>query len=166
MPHPNHEDDVHAARSRPVHLPNLEVLNRSTIIFLTVCVTGRRPLLARPDIQSLLETTWSRSSAWLVGKYVLMPDHVHLNCAPATRDALPLANWVRFWKSWSTREWPYPNEVPVWQRNFWDRQLRSRESYSEKWSYIEMNPVRAGLCTKPEAWPFRGELNPFRYHDA
>ena len=44
----------------------------------------------------------------------------------------------------------------IWQREFFDRLLRSGESLTDKWRYVEMNPVRAGLCSVPEAYPYLG----------
>jgi REP element-mobilizing transposase RayT len=63
----------------------------------------------------------------------------------------------------SARHWPNPDHAPVWQRHFWDRQLRKSESYDQKWQYVIENPVRAGLVTKPEDWPYQGELNVLRW---
>ena len=42
-----------------------------------------------------------------------------------------------------------------------DRLLRSDESLTEKWRYVEMNSVRAGLCSVPEEFPYLG--TPGRY---
>ena len=39
---------------------------------------------------------------------------------------------------------------PHWQEGFFDHVLRSEESYAEKWEYVRLNPVRAGLCQRPE----------------
>lgn len=50
-------------------------------------------------------------------------------------------------------------EHPIWERHFWDRQLRRGESYSEKWQYVVTNPVRAGLVQRVADWPYQGELN-------
>jgi hypothetical protein len=33
----------------------------------------------------------------------------------------------------------------VWQPGFFDHVMRSSERYAEKWAYMRMNPVRAGL---------------------
>ena len=132
---------------------------------MTVCVRDRRPLLARAEIHRLLAEVWADATEWWVGRYVLMPDHLHLFAAPARVDALALRNWVLFWKSQASRRWPYPNDKPVWQTDFWDRQLRGSESYSEKWDYVVNNPVRAGLCAHSHDWPFQGELHEFRFHD-
>ena len=45
-----------------------------------------------------------------------------------------------------------------------DHLLRSGESYSEKWSYVRENPIRAGLVSKTEDWPFMGEIFALEYH--
>lgn len=91
-----------------------------------------------------------------------MPDHLHFFCAPTGRDC-SLEKWMRFWKSQLTKAWPVAAEKPVLQRDHWDRQLRSEESYDEKWAYVRQNPVRAGLVTDPAAWPYQGELNELRW---
>jgi REP element-mobilizing transposase RayT len=52
----------------------------------------------------------------------------------------------------------------LWQRDFWDRQLRSGDSYSEKWDYVHHNPVRASLVTEPDEWKFQGEMSVLRWH--
>jgi len=49
-------------------------------------------------------------------------------------------------------------QKPHWQEGFFDHVLRSAESYAQKWEYVRMNPVRAGLCQKPEEWPYQGEI--------
>ena len=41
-----------------------------------------------------------------------------------------------------------------WQRNFFDHRLRHDESEYEKVAYIRANPVRAGLITESEEWPY------------
>lgn len=46
----------------------------------------------------------------------------------------------------------------MWQADYFDRFLRSDESYSEKWDYVRSNPVRAGLAADAEDWPFAGEI--------
>jgi putative transposase len=92
-----------------------------------------------------------------------MPEHLHLFCAPAGHETLPLQNWMAFWKSYAARRWPAPADTPVWQRHFWDKQLRRSESYDQKWQYVVENPVRARLVEKPEDWPYQGELNVLRW---
>jgi hypothetical protein len=65
-------------RHHPVHQPPQDIDRRPTIIFLTICTNQRRPLLARPPVQQLLIKIWSATGAnWQVGRYVIMPDHLH-----------------------------------------------------------------------------------------
>jgi REP element-mobilizing transposase RayT len=39
-------------------------------------------------------------------------------------------------------------------REYWDRYIRDAEHYQKVVDYIHQNPVRAGLCRAPEAWPW------------
>ena len=48
--------------------------------------------------------------------------------------------------------------APHWEKGFFDRVMRSRESYEQKWLYVRENPVRAGLVEKAEDWVFSGEI--------
>jgi len=54
-------------------------------------------------------------------------------------------------------------QKPHWQEGFFDHLLRNGESYSQKWEYVRMNPVRAGLCERPEDWRYQGEIIPLRF---
>ena len=147
------------------HLPPLHYQNQSIILFLTVCTKDRQLLLNNPGIHYLLRENWIKADTWLVGRYVLMPDHIHLFCAPTTFPEHNIQSWVRYWKSMVSRDWPFVNAKPIWQKGFVDRQLRNQESYHEKWNYVLENPVRAGLVSHPKDWPYQGELNVLRWHE-
>jgi len=54
---------------------------------------------------------------------------------------------------------PDSNLTNFWQPGFFDHLLRHNESYAEKWDYVWGNPVRAGLVTNPEDWPYQGEIH-------
>ena len=143
-------------------LPHLLPFARQPLVFLTVVTFERRPVLACRAAFDTLTGIWEKSAeldGWFVGDYLLMPDHVHL-FARAALEAKPLARWVATWKSLSTRELKAPLALAtgLWQRDYFDRFVRSAENYSEKWDYVAANPVRAGFCAKPEQWPWRGRL--------
>lgn len=135
-------------------------LSEPTIVFLTVCTEKRLPWLASPKAHSLLLTAWTAAEEWHVGRYVLMPDHLHLFCSPNGFDDT-LDRWVRFWKSHVSRH--APDSTWRWQSHFWDTRLRRDENYSEKWHYVRDNPVRAGLTRRPNAWPYQGEIHELRW---
>ena len=146
-------------RHHPAHTPLHEGFNVPTIVFLTVCTAGRKPVLADACAHAALCEAWGSVASWSVGRYVLMPDHVHLFCAPAEFPPRPLKQWVACWKSHAARHWPRVGAPPLWQRDFWDTQLRRSENYTEKWRYVLQNPVRAKLVESVEAWPYQGERN-------
>ena len=143
-------------RSHPAHGVFAEP-SKPTIVFLTVCTQSRVPWLATDEVHALLRDVWTRASAWLVGRYVVMPDHVHLFAAPGGA-GIVFDNWVRYWKSQFTKA--HLRSDHAWQTDHWDRRLRDGESYEEKWEYVRLNPVRHGLVARPEDWAFQGELNP------
>ena len=72
---------------------------------------------------------------------------------------------MEFWRADATRRWPHPEEKPVWQKDFFDRQLRSGESYREKWFYELENPVKAKLVARWEDWPNQGQLDVLQWHE-
>ena len=45
-----------------------------------------------------------------------------------------------------------PNKV--WQREYWDRFIRNENHFLKAIEYIHQNPVKAGLCTSAEEWPW------------
>ncbi len=147
------------------HLPSRDSVNQSIIQYVSMNVDKRRPLLAHTDARAVLLASWAKADFWLVGRYVIMPDHLHLFCAPATWPHTSLKQWLRFWRSEVTRRWPRPDEKPIWQKDFFDRQLRNGESYHEKWLYVWENPVRAGLVTRAQDWAYQGELNVLPWHE-
>jgi len=152
-------------RRRPAHFPGQEAGNRSTLFFVTVCTHDRRPVLANAAGHAALLDAWAKARWCYVGRYVIMPDHVHLFCAPAAHPPESLARWVACWKSIVARNWPDAGIEKLWQRDFWDTQLRRGDSYSAKWEYVRSNPVRAGLVAMSEEWPYQGEVRQFMWHD-
>lgn len=148
-------------------LPHLFSTAWHPIVFLTAVTHDRRPMLARDEAHEILRKIWLCSPAidgWVVGRYVLMPDHVHL-FARAACDAKPLAGWVQGWKSLSSRRLTAGEHftAPLWQKDYFDRFLRSAESYGEKWDYVAANPVRGGLVRTPEEWRWQGVMEDLEF---
>jgi putative transposase len=131
--------------------------DRPTIVFLTVGTKNRQPWLAQKTVHDALQKIWRATNTWLVGNYLLMPDHVHLFCAPRDLN-VTLQRWVSYWKrEFSCLHLP---ETGEWLRNnFWDTRLRRGENYTQKWNYVRENPVRAGLVKQSDDWPFQGRMS-------
>ena len=195
-------DGEHPDRRRPAHHPPIERFNEPIIVLATVCTQRRQPVLACDAVHRQCREIWQAADFWRAGRYVIMPDHVHLFCAPGRIPMPGLRQWVEFWKSQIARRvvlisggptsvsafsgknpddaevGPPKNRGPdgvepvlpesrksvkLWQRDFWDTQMRSRAHYDEKWAYGRMNPVRQGLVRSPDEWPFQGEVFPLAW---
>ena len=156
--------------SRRVPKPRLQRLSNvfasDPVYFVTLCTHARRPLLASDSTHAAVRTFCDAGTVRgvFVGRYVLMPDHGHAFLMFARGSTVTLSPWTKFLKNclskhWRTRGIPAPH----WQKGFFDHVLRSAESYSEKWSYVEQNPVRAGLVPRASDWPFAGTINELAY---
>jgi putative transposase len=89
-----------------------------------------------------------------VGRYVIMPDHIHLFVRGSVD--FVLAQWVRLLKRRLSRS--ISDKPPHWQQGFFDHLIRHGESYAQKWEYVRQNPVRAGLVSGPDDWQWQGEI--------
>ncbi len=144
-------------RRYPVHLSGKRWIGDPELQFVTVCAKDRKKILARPDVFELVLGAWCKADAWTVGRYIVLPDHIHFFAAPV-REGFTLTQWMKFWRSDVSRRWPRPEEQPVWQQQFWDVQVRAGHSYDDKWEYVRHNAMRHGLVESPEDWPYQGEL--------
>jgi putative transposase len=133
----------------------LESEDLPTIVFLTVCTRDRASWLADPTVHAALISIWRSATFWKAGPYVLMPDHLHLFVWPGTSPS-DLDRWVRYWKSQFSNT--IGNQSLRWQPNCFHHRLRSCESMEAKRLYMINNPVRAGLVTLSDEWPFQGEI--------
>ena len=173
----NHPNRHHPSRNSVMeHLDN-----RSIILYVTAVTDKRIQVLANDDAHECIRKAWEMSQNWIVGHYTIMPDHTHFFTAPGCCPLPAFHQWMRCWKClaakmfWDTptgrnvlasMNWNVNTRKPsLWQRDCWDRQLRSGESYDEKWNYVRNNPVRAGLVEKAEDWKYQGELHTLYWID-
>jgi len=148
-------------RHRPTRVDEVFQRYDPPVYFVTFCTHRRRKVLASNQTY-LSFVEFARRAAEFniaVGRYVLMPDHVHFFVSG--HEEFVLSRWVVALKQALARAngWSKSNGQ-IWQEGFFDHILRNDESMSEKWEYIRQNPVRAGLVSDSEDWPFQGEIVP------
>jgi len=153
------------ALPRRKHLRRLERISvpEPVLFLLTISVAGRRQVLADHRAHSILVDAWLHSESahgWLTGRYVVMPEHVHFFASPAGGSSRSLSAFISYWKR-STANRIRDSIAPAfrWQAEFFDHLLRSHESYGQKWEYVRLNPVRAGLVAEAKDWPYQGEIS-------
>jgi putative transposase len=72
-----------------------------------------------------------------------------------------IERWITFWKRRARQR--LGAKQPLFQAHSFHHRLRRGENYSERWEYVRMNPVRAGLVQNPDDWPYQGVLNELRW---
>ena len=136
------------------------IFTDSPIYFLTLVAHERKWIFANTHVHAVFIAFAERATDYgaAVGRYVLMPEHIHLFAGFAP-DSIDLSKWVKSLKntlSKSLKSFGYT--APHWQKGFFDHVIRSDESYDQKWNYVRNNPVRAGLVDSPDDWKFQGEI--------
>jgi putative transposase len=131
-------------------------LERPNFILLTVTTQNRVPWLTNPTAHGFLRESWFAATAWLVGDYLLMPDHLHLFCAPKDL-SFTFEKWIAFWKRDFRRR--HQNESWKFQSRGWHHCLRDGENYSDKWRYVQVNPMRKNLVKRIDDWSYKGRVH-------
>ncbi len=90
---------------------------------------------------------------------VVMPDHVHMLLTPLIENKgqwHSLSKLMHSIKGFSSHEIMRDRGVEgsLWQPESFDRIVRDHHAFAEKRRYIWLNPVRAGLVSRPGAYPF------------
>ncbi len=110
--------------------------------------------LKDPRIAAIVEDSIRQGAElghYVLHAYVVMLNHVHILLNPLT----PMASITAGLKGASAR---HANKAlertgkSFWQRESYDHWVRNDKQFEKIKSYIERNPVRAGLAASPEAW--------------
>jgi putative transposase len=130
---------------------------KDPVFYITCCTLDRRPIRELSAAHDAFSRYGERATQHnvAVGRYMLMPDHLHLFVKGDAN--FLLSRWMGGLKRaiavalrCRSRE--------LWQPGFFDHVLRSDESYADKWNYVSENPVRAGLVRDASEWPYQGEI--------
>jgi REP element-mobilizing transposase RayT len=153
----------------PPRLPSVFQRYTAPIYFITVCTLDRRAILASQPVHEAFRSYAERGRELgvAVGRYVIMPDHVHVFVGLGSE--MTVGRWVKGLKRCLGDALQQAERKPAvlktsvlssyWQPGAFDHLLRTEESYQQKWHYVWQNPVRAGLVSHPEDWPYQGEID-------
>ncbi len=139
--------------------------------------------LRNPRAADCVVDTWRRfvGERYDLIAWVVMPNHVHV--LVRVYEGIALARIVQSWKSYTGRRIAQlmseeercragagqPGNADahvghcragarrsrmVWMREYWDRFIRNEKHFAATVNYIHENPVKAGLVSHPEDWPW------------
>jgi putative transposase len=128
------------------------------LFFVTACTLYRQPFPSMKTATDAFTSYATRAQSFniAVGRYVIMPDHVHFFVCGDR--AFTLSEWMKGLKRGMSNASVATGNRLKWQPGFFDHLLRNDESYGQKWNYVRENPVRAGLVKTPDDWPYQGEI--------
>jgi len=138
--------------------------------FLTVVTYRRRAFLTDELARSCLRAAWEqtrRQSYFDVVALCLLPEHLHCLWKLPDGDRDFSLRWSRIKAGFTSRylraggaeygQSPSRNikrEHGIWQRRFWEHQVRDEEDLQRHVDYIHYNPVKHGLAERVEDWPW------------
>jgi REP element-mobilizing transposase RayT len=115
------------------------------------------PLYLRmPDIATMVVEAirYRDQRHYRLHAYVVMPNHVHLLITPLMEVSKVTQSLKRFTGLEGNRILRLIG--PFWQRESYDRLVRDDVEFGKIVNYIQNNPVKAGLVSSPEEFPWAG----------
>jgi REP element-mobilizing transposase RayT len=91
---------------------------------------------------------------YVLHAWCVMPNHVHV--VATWLQGWRLGDTVRGWKAFTAAMINRAEGLrgSIWAKDYFDRFVRSEDDFAHVVSYVEHNPVRAGLVDVPEEWPY------------
>ena len=129
------------------------------VYFVTWRCAGEQKLAPEERDVAMEALRYWDALRWTVYAAVVMPNHIHALAQPLMNQegkAFNLAQIIHSVKSFSAHRINRGRQKrgPVWQDERYDRIIRDEPEFVEKWEYIRTNPVKRGLCEKPEDYPW------------
>jgi REP element-mobilizing transposase RayT len=135
-------------------------------------------VLRVPDNAEAVIAAWRHGDGrqYRLHAWVVMPNHVHVLVESLAGNEI--GEIIGAWKSISARKilsgsatapgrkGPHeateggraPRKRHLWQLDYWDRFIRNQQHHEATVDYIHQNPVKAGLVTRAEDWPWISAL--------
>jgi putative transposase len=133
--------------------------------FFTANLLNRRSRLLTERIDELRDAIGQtrRRHPFHIDAFVVLPDHIHTMWTLPPGDTDFSLRWrlikMGFAKSLPQTERLDPvrrarGERGIWQRRFWEHLIRDEEDYRRHVEYCYINPMKHGLVTRVQDWPF------------
>ena len=112
--------------------------------------------LSQPEIAETVENAllFFEGQRYELEAWAVMPNHVHALFTPMAGHSFSeiLHSWKSYTSNAANRLLGRSGEF--WYPDYYDRFIRHEQHFVRAVEYIEMNPVAAGLCLRPEDWPY------------
>lgn len=134
--------------------------------FFTIVTYNRQPVFRSDETIALLRQAFHTVKAedpFAIDAIAILPDHIHSIWTLPEGDADFSSRWRRIKARFSLRcpqaykqslSRRRKGEQTVWQRRFWEHQIRHEADFEQHVDYIHYNPVKHSLVDAPRDWPY------------
>jgi len=137
--------------------------------FFTLVSFQRQPILCDKPIREALRNAiklTQKKYPFNIDAWILMPDHLHCIWTLPEKDSDYSVRWNQIKRRVSIECKQYKKqslmntskskhrESTIWQRRFWEHQIRDDADYKRHFDYIHFNPVKHGLVNSPNQWEY------------
>ncbi len=152
-------------------MPNYRRANaQGGTYFFTVVTFNRQPILCDEPVRKALRQAIQctrKKLPFIIDGWCLLPDHLHCIWTLPHNDADFGARWgmiKRYVSKHCGSDPQYKQVLPsskqkrgesaLWQRRFWEHQIRDENDYEQHMAYIHFNPVKHGYAQAAVDWPY------------
>lgn len=89
--------------------------------------------------------------------FVIMDNHIHVVIHPG--EGVPYADVMDGFKTWTSRHNSAKPRAQLWERRYDDNAILSHHELRQVLRYVHDNPVRAGIVTSAEGYPWSSVHN-------
>ena len=133
--------------------------------FFTVNLADRqsRLLVEQVDLLGNVIRKIRESHPFHIVAMVVLPDHLHAIWRMPEGDANFPLRWALIKAAFSRnlptteaigRSRQLKRERGIWQRRYWEHQIRNDDDLEKHVAYIHFNPVKHGYVSRAEDWPY------------
>lgn len=122
------------------------------------CNNKRRRIKTQVDFKKyrFILRKCKEKHGFLLHNYVIMQSHLHLIIRlKSTLDISTIMHSINRWYARWYNEY-YNRSGHFWEDRFYANLIEDDLQLLAVMRYIDLNPVRAGLCKKPEKWTYSG----------
>ncbi|WP_159702100.1 transposase [Massilia sp. 9I] len=149
-------------------MPHYRRALTGTSYFFTVVTHRRRPILCdgavRDALRHAIENVRTRLP-FTTNAMVLMPDHLHCIWTLPDGDTDFSLRWSQIkhyvshacgqrYSGTLSASRQRQRTAAIWQRRFWEHQIRDETDMERHVDYIHYNPVKHGFVAAASAWPY------------
>ena len=146
--------------------------SRSNCHFFTLVSYQRKPFFIQPEFRTIFHNSIKQiqqKHPFEIDAMVLLPDHLHCILTFPDNDTDYSRRWSMI-KRFVTQSFTNDEntvgcamrnnsrikrgESNIWQRRFWEHEIRDQQDHEKHLDYCYRNPVKHGLVQQVRDWPY------------